>query len=112
MLNKCVSRYEELLQELLAHASIESQGNVRERIAEMAAWLGAVGAGPKEVVEVHRVAMRRTMGKVSSRQSGNFVAEARLLVLELMGQLVLYYRDRSARLPDAAQDEEVRGDSP
>jgi FixJ family two-component response regulator len=54
--------------------------------------LGALKAGPRDVIELHTVAMRRCLAAATSEQTDAYAEEGRLLVLELMGHLVSYYR--------------------
>jgi DNA-binding response OmpR family regulator len=71
-----------------------------EELRSLGERLGSLGAGPRDVVDLHRTALR---GKGSATHA--YVEEGRLLVLELMGHLASFYRQsftgvRRPRPPD------------
>ena len=49
-------------------------------------------AGPRDVVELHTTALKRRLSSAGVEQAEAYTEEGRLLVLELMGNLVSYYR--------------------
>ncbi len=57
--------------------------------------LGDLGAGPREVTDVHARALRQAVRGVTAARTQALLAEGRLLALELMGNLASYYRRRS-----------------
>jgi len=60
--------------------------------------LGLLGAGPRDVIELHKGALApRVEGRDSraARRALNYIEEGKLLVLKLMGQLVMFYRSLS-----------------
>jgi FixJ family two-component response regulator len=65
---------------------------VSEALRRLADRLGALRAGPRDVVELHTVGMRRRLATATAEQAEAYAEEGRLLVLELMGHLVSYYR--------------------
>lgn len=67
-------------------------------LSSVADQLGLLGAGPRDVVELHKGALTpRVEGRDAraARRALNYIEEGKLLVLKLMGQLVLYYRSLS-----------------
>lgn len=89
-----VAEYEALMDLMLEQRSyrVEHQPRITERLRAMAERLGTRRAGPRDVVEVHGTALRR-LGQEQGPQAAHALAEeGRLLVLELMGHLVSYYR--------------------
>jgi hypothetical protein len=65
---------------------------VSDALHQLAGRLGALRAGPRDVVELHTTVMRRRLATVTAEQAEAYGEEGRLLVLELMGHLVSYYR--------------------
>lgn len=57
--------------------------------------LGALGAGPRDVIDVHLAALRRRLSETAGREGSDVAEESRLLVLELMGHVVTYYRNHT-----------------
>lgn len=60
--------------------------------------LGLLGAGPRDVVELHKSALAprvESRDARAARRALTYIEEGKLLVLKLMGQLVLFYRSLS-----------------
>ena len=66
--------------------------NVGDALHEVANRLGSLSAGPRDVVDLHVAALRDRLAQASAEQRPALAEESRLLVLELMGHLVTYYR--------------------
>lgn len=64
----------------------------RERLEEIATHLGDLGAGPRDMLDIHVAALDRALASDDTPHSRTVVFEARLLALEMMGLLVDYYR--------------------
>ncbi|MFK8000011.1 MAG: response regulator transcription factor [Polyangiales bacterium] len=63
-----------------------------KRMAELAATIGDLSGGPRDLIDVHVNALRAaTAGRKSARVRA-FGVDGRLLALEMMGLLVDYYR--------------------
>lgn len=63
----------------------------------LATRLGDIGAGPKDLIDLHRGALEDGNTSENFRESNSFVMEGRLFALEMMGLLVNYYRVGSRR---------------
>ena len=57
--------------------------------------LGALRAGPRDVIEIHYSALMAIFEKYHLPRRQVYISEGRLLVLELMGNLVQFYRSNS-----------------
>jgi hypothetical protein len=79
----------------------EHQAEISRRLREIAERMGRQGAGPRDVVEVHGTTLRRAAQEQNAGRSRLSFEEGRLLVLELMGHLLSYYRVRQAGAEDA-----------
>ena len=60
----------------------------------MAEDLGALDAHPRDLIDVHRAAFRRMHHALSLGRAQMLLDESRLVLLEVMGELAVYYRNR------------------
>jgi len=100
---KIISRYGDLMDlalELLTH---KVEYNVSEKLSVMAEELGFLNAGPRDVVQVHSTVLRRKTSSVSSEKVQAYLEEGRVMLLELMGYLILFYRKYYLRFLGAAE---------
>jgi CheY-like chemotaxis protein len=58
----------------------------------LAEHLGFLGAGPRDTIEIHTEALIRLDRELSTTSQRQIALEGRIVVLELMGYLVSYYR--------------------
>ncbi|MDQ3365018.1 MAG: ATP-binding protein [Myxococcota bacterium] len=102
-----VDRYRALLETALHRKAYRGQGeDLADDLRGLADRLGDLGAGPREVTDVHARALRQAVRGVTAAKTQALLAEGRLLALELMGGLASYYRRRSrgqSRSPGAAR---------
>jgi circadian clock protein KaiB len=68
------------------------RSGLSDRLRALANELGFLNAGPRDVVELHAGALRSRIESVTPQRAQAYVEEARVVVLELMGYLVAYYR--------------------
>jgi DNA-binding response OmpR family regulator len=87
-----VQRYAQVLQSRLE----SSTGTHELELRALAHELGERGAGPRAVIDLHIAALKNVMDVRSPTQAEADAQESRLVALELMGYLVLYYRQRLA----------------
>lgn len=99
LFRKLVHDYGQILDGLVVPSA--RQPSWRDAIAtstsinHIADQLGMLGAGPRDVVELHKCALApRVDGRDgrAARRALAYLEEGKLLVLQLMGQLVLFYR--------------------
>jgi hypothetical protein len=55
--------------------------------------LGSLKAVPRDVIDIHTACLRKLLGEVNSQKGNAIFEESRVLVLELMGYLALFYRN-------------------
>jgi DNA-binding NarL/FixJ family response regulator len=67
---------------------------ITEGLRRLAQRYGQVGAGPESVVALHDAVLRAKTEGVPPPRALAYLEEGRRLVLELMGHLVTYYRER------------------
>jgi CheY-like chemotaxis protein len=87
------TRYAELLDQALEERAYRVDHGLSDRLRALANELGFLNAGPRDVVELHAGALRTRIQSVTPQRAQAYVDEARVLVLELMGYLVAYYRN-------------------
>ncbi|MEO0326425.1 MAG: response regulator [Myxococcota bacterium] len=61
-------------------------------MSELTQELGAHGAGPRDLVDLHLGVLERLLGSATPARAQALTIDGRLLALEMMGQLVDYYR--------------------
>jgi signal transduction histidine kinase len=94
--SEIVESYRGLLDTALHRKAYRGQGEgLAEDLRVLAERLGRLDAGPREVTDVHARALRQAVRGVTAAKTQALLAEGRLLALELMGNLVSYYRRRS-----------------
>jgi hypothetical protein len=92
------------------HQFVESYGNwmelalekelfkvdndVSSHLQNMAEHLGFFNAGPRDLVDIHVKALHSKMEKLSSRKAQVYSDIGRIMLLELMGYLVSFYRNQ------------------
>jgi hypothetical protein len=90
--------YEELLDMVLQEHVFRVDHQRAGRLRDMAAQLGFLKAGPRDVVEIHSTALKNKVQGVPFQKAQAYIAEGRILVLELMGYLTSYYRSRAVNI--------------
>jgi DNA-binding NarL/FixJ family response regulator len=75
-----------------------------ERLQKLAAAAAELRAGPRDIVELHATALKRREAEQGPQRMKLYLAEGRLRLLELMGHLVTFYRDRWLRGPRPGAD--------
>jgi len=92
--DELVQTYGDLMDLALEQRAYRVEHNISERLRSLAEQVGFLRAGPRDVVEVHSNALKRKTREVAPAKAQAYVEEGRLTVLELMGHLVSYYRNR------------------
>jgi len=88
-----VERYSLLMDLALEERAYKVDHNVSEVLRDLAEHVGLLRAGPRDVMEIHVKALKEKSRAVSSLKAQAYADEGRLMVLELMGYLVAYYRN-------------------
>lgn len=87
--------YAALLERALDERTYHGGRGVSAEVRTLAERLGDAGAGPREVIELHTIALQSRQVTLSPPRWRSLVEESRVVLLELMGGLVLYYRRRT-----------------
>jgi DNA-binding response OmpR family regulator len=87
-----VQRYAALLDLAVEQRAYRVDHRLSDALRTVAEEIGFLNAGPRDVVELHTAALKRRLTGATALKAQAYVEEARILVLELMGYLVAYYR--------------------
>jgi DNA-binding NarL/FixJ family response regulator len=87
-----VQNYGDLLDLALEEQAYKVEHNLSERLRSLADKLGFLKASPRDVVGIHTTTLRQKNQDVTLAKAQAYVSEGRLMVLELMGYLVSFYR--------------------
>ena len=93
--NQLVQQYGDLMELALEQQAFKVEYDISGSLRAMADELGAFKAGPRDVVEIHSTALKDKSGEASHTRYQAYAEEGRIMVLELMGYLVSYYRTHS-----------------
>jgi DNA-binding NarL/FixJ family response regulator len=87
-----VRRYSQLLDLAVEQRDFKVEYNVSESLREIAEELGFLRCGPGDVVDVHRTALAGKGKEVKPTRLGRYSEEGRFLLIELLGDLLSFYR--------------------
>lgn len=103
--------YGDLLDLALEQRAYKVEHNVAERLHAIVDQLGFLKAGPRDVVDIHRTAMKRKAAGANLLKAQAYAEEGRMRLVELMGYMVSYYRTLSLGASPTASHN-VRTNSP
>lgn len=87
-----VAEYFDLLEAAFEARLFKTPNDCSERLRGLGLQLGFLRAGPRDVVEIHTVALKKRMADAPGPKARAYLEEGRITVLELMGHLTGYYR--------------------
>jgi len=90
--NELGQHYGGLMDRAVEQRVYKEDGHISEGLRLLAEELGFVKAGPRDVIQMHTTVLRTKVRGALPQKADAYVEEGRLLILELMGQLVAYYR--------------------
>ena len=89
-------RYARALDLALDHQTYKSEATqLSDELRAIAEQLGALGAGAREVAELHARALKQRTRHATVAKAQALTSEGRLVSFELMGHLLSFYRRRS-----------------
>ncbi len=94
LFNELIQRYKELLG-IALNEDLRTKDLVSDELRFICDELCTLKAGPSDVMEIHSIAIKLKGKEINPSCSEAFTEKARLIVLELMGYLVSYYRKHS-----------------
>ena len=87
-----VHTYARVLGDALEQRNFKVDRKTSQTLHDLADQLGVLSAGPRDVIELHVSALQQRLDQAGREEAAALVEEGRLLVLELMGYVVTYYR--------------------
>jgi DNA-binding response OmpR family regulator len=92
---KQVERYTAIMQAAIEERFYKTSNNVSEQTKELSVQLGFLQAGAKDVIDIHQETLKGMMNLNSGLRAFYIKEESRILLLELMGYLLNFYRTRN-----------------
>lgn len=89
------SDYEKLIEECLVSLAFKNENLDYEKIGKLARTIGELGGGPRDVIDMHISAVKGKGVFNSEKRMLSVILESRILIIELMGYLVDYYRSNA-----------------
>lgn len=90
-----MDRYKGLLDMAMEQQAYHVSHDLTTSIRDLAVDLGRLRAGPRDVIHIHSLALKESLKGALPERAQAILEESRVLVIELMGDLVQYYRNLS-----------------
>ncbi len=90
-----VQRFADLLELALESHAFKVRYNLTETMQSMSEELGFMRVGPRDLVDIYAAALKAKKDKVGRRKYRALAEEGRMLLLEIMGYMVTFYRKYS-----------------
>lgn len=94
MFEEFVGKYEEWMELAIEKELFKVDNDISVLMQTMAERLGFFNAGPRDLVDIHVKALQHKTEKLSSRKAQIYADAGRMMLLELMGYLLSFYRNR------------------
>lgn len=88
-------QYEHVLVRSPAARSFQHREQIADELNVIADRLGLLNAGPRDVIDVHKMAIAKRLEGLSLGRARAAIEDGRMLLLQLMGYLVSFYRNLS-----------------
>ena len=89
-----VQTYQSLLDTAIENHMYRVQNNLSEELRNLANQLGRLNAGPRDLVDIHTTALKNHNQKSPPAKMQVYAVEGRFTILETMGYLTAFYRNR------------------
>lgn len=99
------SNYSDLLDLALEEKTYRIDHDLSGQLRQLAAHMGRLRAAPRDIIELHTAVLKRKMADVNSRKKQAYNVEGRFMLVELLGYLATYYRDRAIALPENGSEQ-------
>lgn len=94
-LDELTTDYERIFEVFSSDAAYKREPQAPDQVRDFASKLGQLGCGPKELVLIHRNVLEKLVQDKTTRREESLTNESRYMLLQVMGELLLYYRDRA-----------------
>ena len=95
--HELICLYDHLMDLALEKKAFKVEHDLSSKLCSLSERIGSMGGGPRDVVEIHTAALKKKTVQGPSQKAQAYAEEGRLMVLELMGHLVSYYREKEER---------------
>lgn len=92
---KLVRIYGVVLDASMQHRLMKHERDLTVELSDLADQLGMLGAGPRDVIDLHKAVIAAGVHGQGARWAKSYLEESRLMLLQLMGYLVSFYRNLS-----------------
>jgi PAS domain S-box-containing protein len=112
LFNRMAARFAEIMELAIERKTYKVEHDISGELSGMADELGTCGASPRDVIEVYSAALKRKTMEAGQYRAQAYTEEGRVMVLELMGHLVSYYRTYSPGRAAARQTAAGKKEAP
>ncbi|MGB0384652.1 MAG: response regulator [Ardenticatenaceae bacterium] len=95
LFKELIERYAELLERSLEQQAFKVDYNISHEIRAISQELGFLKAGPRDLIEIHTLALQKKTSRATPAKGQAYLQEGRMMLLELMGYLLAFYRNIS-----------------
>ncbi len=90
--SEAVNLFEEVLELSMQKRIFRTEADISEKLHMIADEIGFFKGGPKDVMDIYNTSMAKKTQSTTREKNQIYFEEGRLLVLQLMGYLAMYYR--------------------
>jgi len=95
MFQDLVKDYARIMEEYLERRIFKIEGDLSDAIDDLGTRLGFLKATPRDVVDLHSAVLRDKGRGVSPARMRGYIEEGHFLLVELLGRVTAYYRNRA-----------------
>lgn len=89
---RLVEKYKSILHKSLDERAYEAEHETPAMARAFANELGELHAGPKDVIDIHATALKQLVERVNKQKENALTTEGRIVLIQVMGLLVTFYR--------------------
>jgi len=93
--DRFVEAYSLILNEQIESRIFKTNTKSPYQTRDLAMQFSFLRAGPRDVINVHKIALKKIVGDSSALKTYYVKEESRILLLEVFGYLMMYYRNKS-----------------
>lgn len=90
-----LKEYDKILEDAIDERFFMVQHNLREKLNHLSGNLCFLKAGAKDIIDIHRQCIITRISEAKPKEQKVVLEESRLLLIELMGNMINYYRRTS-----------------
>lgn len=98
------SEYSAMVDLALEKKTYRIDHNLSGQLRQLAGRMGQLRAAPRDLIELHTAVLKQKMADSNPRKKQAYNAEGRFMLVELLGHLAMFYRDRSIGVVGAGSE--------